>query len=268
MQVTFSSPTICNCVVHIFGLSMLPNVVQETTVTMALNIREKNAASQRTGQTSQPSLQSEALWEVCFSQIGPAGAAQLLPRSGRNLRATTKVQPLQGRVAQDFQQVCGPIGTFGVIDKAPGVIKKGTVGIKGWQFVAAPLANYLRKSDHLQLSISHFWPFNVVKCCQRNSRDNGTQHSKKKKRVYPNWQTGQTSQPSLQDKARIKVCFPQIGPAGTPQLLPSSGRNLRAIKKSQLLQGRVAQDFQQVCSPIGAGVFVEAPGILKRGLWG
>ena len=39
--------------------------------------------------------------------------------------------------------------------------------------VAAPLANDLRKSDHLQLCISHVWPFNVAKFCQRNSRDNG-----------------------------------------------------------------------------------------------
>ena len=86
---------------------------------MALDIEKKNTASERTGQTSQPSLQDEAPWEVCFSQIGPAGAAQFLPRSGRNLRATTKVQLLQGRAPQDFQQVCGPIGAFGVIVKAP-----------------------------------------------------------------------------------------------------------------------------------------------------
>ena len=106
---------------------MLPNVVKETAVTMALNIEKTNTASQRTGQTSQPSLQDEAQFKVCFFQIGPAGAAQLLPRSGRNLIATTKVQLLQGRVAQDFQQVCSPIGT-GVFGKAPGVLKKGTVG--------------------------------------------------------------------------------------------------------------------------------------------
>ena len=127
LQMTFESPTICNCLFHIFGLSMLPNVVKETAVTIALNIRE-NTASQRTGQTSQPSLQNEARIKVCFFQIGPAGAAQLLPRTGRNLIATTKVQLLQGRVAQDFQQVCGPIGTFGVFVKAPGVLKKGDGG--------------------------------------------------------------------------------------------------------------------------------------------
>ena len=45
--------------------------------------------------------------------------------------------------------------------------------IKAGQSVAAPLASGFFKSDHLQLSISHFWPFNVAKCCQRNSRDNG-----------------------------------------------------------------------------------------------
>ena len=83
---------------------------------------EKNTASQRTGQTSQPSLQDEAPWEACFSQVGPAGTLKLLPRSGRNLSATLKVQLLQGRVPQDFQQVCGPIGTFGGLAKAPGVL--------------------------------------------------------------------------------------------------------------------------------------------------
>ena len=42
LQVIFVSPTICNCLFHIFGLSMLSNVVKETAVTMDLNIREKN----------------------------------------------------------------------------------------------------------------------------------------------------------------------------------------------------------------------------------
>ena len=51
--------------------------------------------------------------------------------------------------------------------------QKGTVGIKGRPSVAAALASDFCKSDHLQLSISHFWPFNVAKCCQRNSRHNG-----------------------------------------------------------------------------------------------
>ena len=46
--------------------------------------------------------------------------------------------------------------------------------MKGRQSVAAPLASDFCKSDHLQLSISHVWPFNfVIKCCQGNSRDNG-----------------------------------------------------------------------------------------------
>ena len=85
----------------------------------------------------------------------------------RNLRATFKIQLLHStRVPQDFQQVCRPIGTWG---KAPGVLG------------AVPLASDFCKSDHLQLSISHFWPFNVVKCCQRNSRDNGLNIRKKTK---------------------------------------------------------------------------------------
>ena len=41
LQVTFASPTICNCLFHIFGLSMLSNAVKETAVTMALNIGKK-----------------------------------------------------------------------------------------------------------------------------------------------------------------------------------------------------------------------------------
>ena len=38
--------------------------------------------------------------------------------------------------------------------------------IKGWQSVANPLASDSCMSDDLQLPIWHFWPFNVVKCCQ------------------------------------------------------------------------------------------------------
>ena len=41
LQLTLVSPTICNCLFHMFGLSMLPNVVKETAVTMALNIQKK-----------------------------------------------------------------------------------------------------------------------------------------------------------------------------------------------------------------------------------
>ena len=59
--------------------------------------------------------------------------------------------------------------------------------IKGRQSVAVPLANDFCKSDHLQLSISHFWPFNVAKCCQRNSRDHGPSHSRKKHGLWTNW---------------------------------------------------------------------------------
>ena len=42
LQVTLASPTICNCrLFHIFGLSMLPSVVNKTAVTRALNIGKK-----------------------------------------------------------------------------------------------------------------------------------------------------------------------------------------------------------------------------------
>ena len=65
--------------------------------------------------------------------------------------------------------------------------QKKTVGMKGWQFVAAPLASDFCKSDHLQLSISHVWPFNVVKCCARDSRDNGPSHSRIKQCLSTSW---------------------------------------------------------------------------------
>ena len=60
------------------------------------------------------------------------------------------------------------------------------MGIKGRQSVAAPVARDFCKSDHLQLSISHFWPFNVAKFCQRNSRPNGLNIPKKIRRLT-NW---------------------------------------------------------------------------------
>ena len=150
LQVTFVSPTVCNCLFHIFGLSMFPNAVKETAVTMALNIG-KNTVSQRTGQTSQLNLQNEAPWKVCFSQIGPAGAAQLLPRGGRNFIALPKVQLLQGRVAQDFQQICGPIGTFGVFVKGPGVLKGGLWGQKDGNWLPVLLQVTFSSPTTLQL---------------------------------------------------------------------------------------------------------------------
>ena len=51
LQVTFASPTICNCLFHIFGLSMLPNVAKETAVTCrdnGLNIRKNTFARRGT----------------------------------------------------------------------------------------------------------------------------------------------------------------------------------------------------------------------------
>ena len=156
---------------------MLQNAVNETAVTMASTF-ERNTASNELAKHRNQAC-NEALFEVCFSQIGPAGTAQLLPCGGRNVRATTKIQRLQGRVPQDFQQVCGPINTFGARAKAPGALKRGHVGIKGQQSVAAPLPSDFCKSDHLQVTISHLWTFNVAKCCQRNSRDNGLNIRKK-----------------------------------------------------------------------------------------
>ena len=64
----------------------------------------------------------------CITQRGPRATGNSLPRSGRKLIAIFKVNLLQGRVPQDFQQVCGPIGAFGVQVKAPGMLKRGLRG--------------------------------------------------------------------------------------------------------------------------------------------
>ena len=59
--------------------------------------------------------------------------------------------------------------------------------IKGRQPVAAPLASGFFKSDHLKLSISHFWPFNVAKCCQRTAVTMDLNIREKKHGVSTNW---------------------------------------------------------------------------------
>ena len=53
LQVAFTNPTICNCLFRMFGLSMLPDVVKETAVTIALST-EKNTASN--GLTNWPNI--------------------------------------------------------------------------------------------------------------------------------------------------------------------------------------------------------------------
>ena len=170
--------------------------------------------------------------EVCFSQIGPAGAAQLLPRSGRNLRAKIKVQLLQGRVAQDFQHVCGPIGTLGVSVEAPGVIKRGRWGYKDCHLLPL-LLQVTFANPTICNCLFHMFGLstlpNVVKETALAMALNIGEKNAASQR------TGQTSQRSSQNEALIKVCFSQIAPAGTTQLLPRSGRNLRAILKVQLL---------------------------------
>ena len=70
---------------------------------MALTFEKKNRASQRTGQTSQPNLQDEVHWEVCFSQIRPAGTTQLLPRSWWNHVAPLEIQGHQVAALQKSQ---------------------------------------------------------------------------------------------------------------------------------------------------------------------
>ena len=59
--------------------------------------------------------------------------------------------------------------------------------VKGRQSVAAPLASDFCKSDHLKLSISQFWPFNVAKCCQRTAVTMALNIGKTKHGVSTNW---------------------------------------------------------------------------------
>ena len=73
--------------------------------------------------------------------------------------------------------------------------------IKGGQCCRSS-CKWLLQVDHLQLSISHFWSFNAVKCCQTNTRDNGLKHREKQNTASQ--RTGQTSQRSLQTRHHEK----------------------------------------------------------------
>ena len=170
---TFASPTICNCLFHIFGLSMLPNVVKDTAVTMALNIREKkhsvypnwpNIATKFARRGTIRSL----LLSNCSSWHHAASATQWTEFESNAQSSTSAGESCARRPAG-----VRPHRHLWCHRRSTCSAQKRTVGIKGWQSVAAPLASDFCKSDHLQLSISHFWPVNVAKCCQRNSRDNG-----------------------------------------------------------------------------------------------
>ena len=82
------------------------------------------------------------LWDAgCKTQRGPCATGNSLPRSVRNSRAIKKLQLLQGGVPQDFQQVCGPIGTFGVIAEAPAVLKRGR-----WGYTTPMLSNVVQET--------------------------------------------------------------------------------------------------------------------------
>ena len=90
--------------------------------------------------------------------------------------------------------------------------QKGTERIKGWQSVAAPVASHFCKSDHLQLSISHFWPFIVANCCQRNSCDNGIKIRKKNKpKEYPQQHGAQRALPQKTEET-TKLRQTLVGP--------------------------------------------------------
>ena len=185
LQVTFASPTICNCVFHIFGLSMLSNVVKETAVTMALYIRKTKHGVK----ANWPNIATKfarggtvrSLLLLNWSSWHPAASATQWTEFECNTQSPTPPGETGARLSaglRPHQHWCLCESTWSA--------QKRTVGIKGRQSVAAPLASDSCMSDPLQLSISHLWPFNVAKCCQRNSLDNCLNIQKKTQRLT-NW---------------------------------------------------------------------------------
>ena len=175
LQVTFASPTICNCLFHIVGLSpCYQNVVKETAVTMALNIRKKKMRRL----TNWPNITTkfatrgtkQSLLLSNWSSWHPAASAMQWTEFESNDKISTSRGESCARLPAGLQ----PHRHLWCLRQSTWSDQKRTVGTKGWQCVAAPLASDFCRSDHLQLSISHCWPFTMLpKCCQRNSRDHG-----------------------------------------------------------------------------------------------
>ena len=157
---------------------MLPNVVKETAVKMALTFEKKTRRL-----TDRPNIATKfarrgtmrSLLLSNWSSWHPAASATQWTEFESNDESTTSPGASSARLPAGLQ----PHRHLWCPRQSTWSAQKGIVGIKGRQSVAAPHANDFCKSDHLQLSISHFWPFNVAKCCQRNSRDNGLNMRKK-----------------------------------------------------------------------------------------
>ena len=112
-------------------------------------------------------------------QRGPRATGNSLPRSGRNLRATFTVQLLQGRVPQDFQHWCHRQSTWSA--------KKGTLGRKGRQSVAAPFLQVTFASPTICNCLFHIFGLSMLPNVQRNRSNNGLNIRRKKKRRLTNW---------------------------------------------------------------------------------
>ena len=174
LQMTCVSPTSCNCLFHIFGLSMLPNFVKETAVTMALEHSRKRT---RVISTNWPNIATKFARRGTMTNLASLKLVQLAPRSFCHAADGIREQKAKlnfstGELRKTSSRSVAPSAPLVSLLKHLECSKE-TVGIKGRQSVTAPLANDFCKSGHLQLSMSHFWPFNVAKCWQRNCRDNG-----------------------------------------------------------------------------------------------
>ena len=178
LQVTFASPTICNCLFHIFGLSMLPMFVKETAVPMALTFEKTRRL------TNWPNIATKfarrgtdrSLLLSNWSSWYPAASATQWTEFESNLQSSNSPGESCARLPAGLRPHRHLWCRY---RQSTWSAQKRTVGIKGWQSVAAPLASNFCQSVHVQLSISQFWPFNVAKCCQTNSCDNGLNTRKK-----------------------------------------------------------------------------------------
>jgi len=163
LQVTFASPTICNCLFHIFGLSMLSNVVKETAVT---TLEKKHGVS-----TNWPNIATK------FARRGTIRSL-LLPNWSSWRRAASATQRTEfesihksttspGESCARLPAGLRPHLHLWCLCQSTWSAQKGTVGIKGLQSVAAPLANDFCKSDHFA---TVNFTFLACQCCQMLSK--------------------------------------------------------------------------------------------------
>ena len=151
---------------------MLPNVDKETAVTNALTFEQKY-----TGLTNWPNIATKfarrgtmrSLLLSNWSSWHHAASAMWTEFESNDESSTSPERSCARLPAglRPHQRLWCPY-------QSTWSAQKKTMWGKGRpsNLFSAPLASHFCMSDHLQLSISHVWPFNVAKCCQRNSRDN------------------------------------------------------------------------------------------------